>query len=296
MRIDDLLRRQNGVFSRDQARSCGVSPRALRGRVARGSLIEVFPGVYRSAAHPWTVRARVVAASLWARPNGLLDGPAAAFVLGMLSRLPGTTAPVGLTVPHSSRRRAPAGIRLRRRDLDAPDRLVHNGIGCTARGLTALESAIVLPDGAAFLDRVLQQGLALDEVYAAYTRYVGAAGAPRAYALVVEAADRADSRAERRLIGHLRRAGIDGWVRGLPFGPWFIDVAFPAVRLAVEVDGWAFHSGPDRFRRDRRKQNTLVEAGWTVLRFTWQDIRDHPAETLRRIRAALARSSSRERG
>lgn len=104
---------------------------------------------------------------------------------------------------------------------------------------TALEAAATLPDGATFLDRALQRGLPFAELSAAHDRNIGAAGIPRARLLLVEAADRADSRAERRLVGHLRRAGIDGFVLGLPFGPWFIDIAFPERRLAVEIDGWA---------------------------------------------------------
>lgn len=91
------------------------------------------------------------------------------------------------------------------------------------------------------------------------------------------------------MIGHLRRAGVEGWVRGVPFGAWEIDLAFPAVRLAVELDGWAFHSDVERFRNDRRKQNALVGAGWTVLRLTWRDVRDRPQDTIARIRAALRR-------
>ena len=39
----------------------------------------------------------------------------------------------------------------------------------------------------------------------------------------------------------LRDAGIGGWVLGHPFGPWRIDLAFPQQKVAVEVDGWAWH-------------------------------------------------------
>lgn len=53
-------------------------------------------------------------------------------------------------------------------------------------------------------------------------------------------------------------------------------MAFPHWKLAVEVDGWAFHSGVDRFRADRRKQNALTLAGWTVVRFTWTDLVERP--------------------
>ena len=286
MDFDEVLRAQDGVISRRQAARCGISPRALRGRVTRGSLREVAPGVYRSVAHHPTSWSRIVAASLWAGSDAVVDGPAAAYLHGLLRRLPrGTT--IGLTVPATTRRTAPAGTRLRRRDLHPADRAVHRGIGVTAPPLTALDTAVVLPDGAAFLDRALQQGLPFVEVLAAYHRAIGTRGTSRARDLVIEAGDRADSRAERRLIGHLRNAGIAGFVQNMPFGPWFVDIAFPDSRLAIEVDGWAFHSDPQRFRNDRRKQNALVGAGWTVLRFTWQDIRDRPEETVRRIRRAL---------
>jgi hypothetical protein len=80
--------------------------------------------------------------------------------------------------------------------------------------------------------------------------------------LLVAAADRADSAAERLLVRILRDAGITGWVLGYPFGSWRIDLAFPARKVAIEVDGWAWHVDAERFRNDRRKQNALVRAGW----------------------------------
>ncbi|MEU6697381.1 type IV toxin-antitoxin system AbiEi family antitoxin domain-containing protein [Pseudonocardia sp. NPDC046786] len=287
MRFQDVLRRQHGVITRAQARACGVSAAQLRRRIERGELDEVYPGVRCSRAHRVTSAMLVVAAARWAGPQGVLDGVAAAVVHRMLPRLPDRSRPVGVTVPRRVRRTVPGGIRLRRRDLAPADRVVRGGLGVTSPGLTALETAAALPDGAAFLDRVLQRGLPFADLLAAHDRTIGAAGITRARSLLVEAADRADSRAERRLIGHLRRAGITGFERGFPFGPWSVDLAFRRERLAVEVDGWAFHSGPDRFRADRRKQNALVGAGWTVLRFTWQDIRDRPGQTVARIRRAL---------
>ena len=62
------------------------------------------------------------------------------------------------------------------------------------------------------------------------------------------AADRADSAAERVIVKLLRGAGITGWEVGVPFGPWTIDLAFPDAKVAVEVDGWAWHVDVDRFR------------------------------------------------
>jgi very-short-patch-repair endonuclease len=65
------------------------------------------------------------------------------------------------------------------------------------------------------------------------------------------------------------------------------DLAFPGCRLAVEVDGWAWHIDPDRFQRDRARQNALVLAGWTVLRFTWSDVTERPDRVVAQIRRAL---------
>lgn len=49
---------------------------------------------------------------------------------------------------------------------------------------------------------------------------------------------------------------------------YFIDIAFPLQRLAVEVDSRQHHSTLAGLERDQRRQNTLVNAGWKVLRFS----------------------------
>ncbi|WP_298799107.1 DUF559 domain-containing protein [Pseudonocardia sp. 73-21] len=116
-------------------------------------------------------------------------------------------------------------------------------------------------------------------------------GGSRGSGTCVAAADRADSAAERLMITLLRGAGITGWQHGLPFGRWEIDFAFPAAKVAVEVDGWAWHMDVERFRADRHKGNALVRAKWDLLRFTWHDLTTRPDYVLGEIRAALATSS-----
>ncbi|MDN5860560.1 MAG: endonuclease domain-containing protein [Pseudonocardia sp.] len=106
--------------------------------------------------------------------------------------------------------------------------------------------------------------------------------------MIAAAADRADSAAELLLMRLLRGAGIDGWVTGHPFGRYLVDLAFPQQRLAIEVDGWAWHVDADRFQSDRRKGNALTAAGWTVLRFTWHDLHGRPRQVIAEIRAVLA--------
>jgi very-short-patch-repair endonuclease len=64
-------------------------------------------------------------------------------------------------------------------------------------------------------------------------------------------------------------------------------LAFPKQKVAVEVDGWAWHVDAERFRNDRRKQNALVGAGWDPLRFTWHDLDGRPATVVEEIQATL---------
>ncbi|MCE0766275.1 endonuclease domain-containing protein [Pseudonocardia kujensis] len=116
---------------------------------------------------------------------------------------------------------------------------------------------------------------------------MGARGWSRAGRLNAAAADRAESEAERRFRALLRGAGITGWVLGLETPAREVDVAFPLARVAVEVDGWAWHVDVDRFRADRRKQNALVLAGWNLLRFTWHDLVNRPDAAVAQLRAAL---------
>ncbi len=75
---------------------------------------------------------------------------------------------------------------------------------------------------------------------------------------------------------------------GHPCGPYLIDIAFPQAKLAIEVEGWAWHVDQDRFANDRRKGNTPVRAGWTGLRFTWHDLTQAPRSVVAQIAAAPA--------
>ena len=151
---------------------------------------------------------------------------------------------------------------------------------------------MVVPEGSVFLDRALQRHVSFPRVYRAYCRNLGAHGSARAGDLLVAAADRADSAAERCAVALLRAAGITGWVLGHPFGKYLIDIAFPEAMLAVEIDGWAWHMGVDRFRADRHKGNALVRARWDLLRFTWHDLTNRPDYVVGEILAALAAASA----
>jgi very-short-patch-repair endonuclease len=285
-----LLARQDGLITVSQAAHHGLPARTLRRRATTAGWSRVAPRVLLAGGHPWSDRARVRAASLWAGDRAVVSGPAAAWWHGMR-----TTAPshVEVTIPRDSGLRARSGVRVRRRDLAPVDQTTVAGVRLTARQLTTLETAVAVPDGSVFLDRALQRYVGFAAVYRAYCRNLGARGGADIAVLLAAAADRADSAAERLMISILREAALSGWVRGHPFARWTIDVAFPAAKLAIEVDGWAWHMDVERFRADRQKGNALVRAGWDLLRFTWHDLNNRPDYVLGEIRAALLTAPGR---
>ena len=69
---------------------------------------------------------------------------------------------------------------------------------------------------------------------------------------------------------------------------YYLDIAFPAAKLAIEIDGRAYHDDAATFENDRWRQNDVVLAGWRVLRFTWQMLTERPQIVLATIRRALA--------
>lgn len=91
-----------------------------------------------------------------------------------------------------------------------------------------------------------------------------------------ESRDEPWSAAERA--GHLglHEQAVTGWVANLrvkrPTGPVaFIDIAFEAICLAIEIDGYAHHGNPISFEGDRLRDLDLWLTGWAVVRVsaTW---------------------------
>jgi hypothetical protein len=66
-----------------------------------------------------------------------------------------------------------------------------------------------------------------------------------------------------------------------------LDFAYPALRIAIEVDGYEAHSRFDVFEDDRLRANELQLLGWQVLRFTWHQLVHRPDLVASVIRQAL---------
>jgi very-short-patch-repair endonuclease len=67
-----------------------------------------------------------------------------------------------------------------------------------------------------------------------------------------------------------------------------LDLAYPESMIAIEYDGWAYHSQRSAFDADRARANELELLGWTVLRFTSASTDDAIVAT---VSAALLRAS-----
>lgn len=287
--IADIIARQDGVIARHQALRSGMTKGQIRSRLESGRWTPVHPGVYAAADHQRTAAARVRAVGLWGGQQAFLSGVAAAWWCGLNAPPPSI---VEIVIPRDERRRPRPGTRVIRRPLANEDRAWLRAAPVTGLALSTMTAAVGLGrEGPALLDRTLQTRIGFADLRACHYRNLGMHGSARAGELLRAAADRSAAASERLFIGLLRAAGIRGWRVNHLWDPAnttsTVDVAFVAARVAIEIDGWAWHHTPDRFQRDRTKQNLLVRAGWTVLRFTWFDITDRPADVIAQVQAAL---------
>ena len=70
--------------------------------------------------------------------------------------------------------------------------------------------------------------------------------------------------------------------QGLPFATWTqfplgkyrTDFALPQLKLAIECDGEAWHSHPDKKASDHLRDAELAKYGWTTVRFSEVDLKE----------------------
>jgi len=283
--LDDHLRRHDGVITAAQARAVGLSPDAVKRRVRSGHWRRIARGVYFVDDRPFTDAARVRTA-VWALgSHAAASGLTAAWWHGLLDSAPEI---VEVTVPRNSNGRSRLGVRVRRRDLRARDVVERRGLLLTALDLTTIEAAVRPGGGPVVMDRALQRHTKLTPLWQAHVRNKGRHGSPRARMLLQAAGDNARSRAERLFLDLLVRAGIRGWVANYAVGPYCVDAAFPEQKIAIEIDGFAFHTDAEVFQYDRDRQNYLILNGWRILRFTWRDLVEHPERVIAEVRRAIS--------
>lgn len=282
--LDDYLRRHDGVITLAQARRAGVSEHAVLRRLRTAHWRRCGPGVYFVEDRPYTDSARIRAAVWSYGTRATASGLAAAWWHGLTKYAPHI---VEVTVPRNSNGRCHAGSRVRRRDLRPVDLEEINGLRVTRLALTVVEAAARPGGGVKVMDSALQRHVELRELWRAHIRNKGRYGSPAARRLLQAADDGAQSEAERLLIRLLRAAKITGWRANYPLAGYRIDVAFPRQKVAIEVDGFASHSSPEDFHKDRKRQNAIALLGWQVLRFTWLDLIEYPERVIAEIKSAI---------
>ena len=285
-RLQDEVRSlvgRDGVVRRRDEPALATSIDAL---VRAGELRPVLPGVFAASDQVGDFRVRVLALSRWC-PDAVLTGHAAA----RLTYLP--AARVGEIEAATRRQAEHRGFRLVRRSI--PDELVweRRGLRLTSPALTALD---LCGDGADAIDQVLRSRAAtLAGLRGAFDLTRGRRGNRQRLRHLLDSRDEPWSAAERVCHRLLREASITGWTSNLAVTAggrrYYLDVAFHAARVAVEIDGRLHEDDPEVFENDRWRQNALVLDGWTVLRFTWAMLRDHPGLVLDAIRSALLLNS-----
>lgn len=96
----------------------------------------------------------------------------------------------------------------------------------------------------------------------------------------------------RRAIALLRKARLPDPVREYPITSqgknYFIDLAYPHKKIAIECRGQAPHWGRKRFQYDIERSNALELARWDEYTFTWWHVTEDTASIVATVRAALA--------
>lgn len=290
---------QQGLITRGQARQTGITMGAIRLRLETGRWEHRHAGVYAVVGAPNTWEQRVLAACLAGGAGSAASHHSAAALWGL-----GVDSgdAIEITIPRRLTHRLDGVVAHRSIDVAWSAPCLRNGIPVTAPARTLVDLGAVAPPWIverALDTAVARQVVTLDDVREELDRLArkGRRGVGTIRALLAERADVVGrpSLLEAHMLRLCRRHDLPLPLREYEvrvgtrlFGR--VDFAFPECRLAIEVDGYEHHSSPAAFRRDRARQNDLVAAGWTPLRYTWADVTGYPervAASILRVLGAL---------
>lgn len=231
----------------------------------------------RLADDPWTV----IAAWLRVLPaETVCAGRTAAWLHGLETD---GIHPVEVIVPAASWARSRAGLRVRRCTLDADEIVCLRDRRVTSVERTLRDVALQLAevDVLAAIDAALHRGLI----------ELSALGQHPRLSRLAKVAAPAESPMETRLRWLLMQAGLPlpevqanlHDARGRFVGR--ADLFYRPERLVIEYDG---SNHRERLVDDDRRQNALVSAGYTLLRYTASDVYHRPEAITAQVRQALA--------
>lgn len=296
-RLCRLAAARHGVFSRWEAIRAGATKSMIWRRVNAGRWERLHQGVYRLAGVPRSWPQMLMAACLGGGAGAVASHRSAAALWELAGVEPGE---IEISVPRG-RRISPRGVVVHEvLALPAADIALVDAIPATTPPRTVLDLAAVAPRD--MVEEALDDALRRKLVSFRWLRWrlaqLRRSGRPGV--TVLESLLRAredgsvpESVLETRLLRILDRAGLAAPLcqyevrdrRGKLVGR--VDFAYVDVHLAIEVDGYQWHSGRQRWERDLERRNALTNRGWRIIHVTWSDLERRPDEVVRTITRAL---------
>jgi hypothetical protein len=293
-RCRELARAQYGVISRAQAIEQGMPPWAIRRRVLTGRWDEVDRDIIRIAPDvSW--RQQVKAATLAC--EGAVASRRTAASVYPFGPFPQREIEIVTTI---SRPRRPTTFVVHRTNwLPDSDVTVVHGIAVTTPPRTILDLGDVV--GPRMVARAIESALRKNLVtlpqlveQLGSCGKMGRPGTAILRGLLAEYGPELlprESELEVAMLHVIEQAGLP-----LPKcqfevcdGDAFLgtaDAAYPERRIALEADGYEFHSARPDWQRDRWRQNAWTGRGWRILRFTAEDA-DRPRVFVNDLTRAL---------
>lgn len=259
--------------------------------VAAGRLHPLHHGVYAVGHTNLSLHGQCLAAVLAGGPGALLSHYSAAWLWGLASTQP---VPIHVTGPSPRRRRQPVRIH-RARNLTDEDRDLQARIPVTSVPRTLLDmAALVAPD---WLQRILERSeelrlFELGPVESVIARNRGHRGSVRLRRAIAGYKPPVFTRsgAERYLLGLLNDAGLPRPATGFNECGHELDLYWPELRFAVELDLFETHGTREAFERDRLRDEDLALAGIQTIRVTGRRLEREPARVIERISLLLERA------
>ena len=294
VRIAKLAARQHGVVSRAQLLDAGLSANQVRVQVRASRLRPLHRGVYllgSLAGRLEPARAREMAAVLACGPGAVLSHQSAARLLGMRPTEP---RPEELHVMTASqiRSRRPGIVHHRTLRLPKGDITTVDRVPTTNAARTMVDLATAVPP------RVLEQMVATAlrhqlvrarSLRKRLDRSPPSTGITLLRALVSEEAPAfTRSTAEEQLLKLIRASALPAPALNVRVAGYEVDFFWRAERVAVEVDGFAYHRSRRSFEADRRRDSTLAARGIRTVRVTWRQLNDEPYGVVARLAQTLA--------
>ncbi len=256
--------------------------------VAGGRWHRLHQGVYAIGHTNLSLHGHCLAAVLASGPNSLLSHYSAGWLLGLISTRP---VPIHVTTPLPRKRRDAVRIHHSRTLID-DDRALEKGIPFTSVARTALDLAAVLRFRN--LRRLIRRSEELRvfdladfrSILARNQGHRGAAPLSRALA-VYEPPRFTRSELEREFVALAQRTGLPSFVTNVNVAGYELDVYWPELRFAVELDVYATHGAHEPFEEDRRRDEDLKLAGIEVNRVTGPRFESEPRQVMERVARLL---------